>query len=50
MDIASEMEKPILGIRPWGAERVPKAVQDVSDEIVGWTTASIVSAIRRLAL
>jgi hypothetical protein len=50
IDIAVEMEKPIIGIRPWGQERIPQAVQDVAEEIVGWNTSSIVSAIRRRAL
>ena len=50
MDISLEMNKPVLGIRPWGAQRIPQAVQDASDEVVGWTTDSVVSAIRRLAL
>jgi len=50
IDIAVEMGKPIIGIRPWGQERVPQAVQDAAREIVGWNTSSIVSAIRRNAL
>ena len=49
MDFAQYLGKPILGIRPWGSERIPQAVQYAANEIVGWNTSSIVSAIRRLA-
>jgi len=49
IDIAIEMGKSILGVAPWGSQRVPKTVQDAAYEIVGWQTSSIVSAIRRLA-
>jgi len=50
IDIALEMGKPILGIMPWGSLRIPQAVQDAADEIVGWSTSSIVTAIRENAL
>jgi len=50
IDIASRYKKPIIGIRPRGQERTPKAVQNAAVEIVGWNTDSIVSAIRRYAL
>lgn len=41
------MDKPIIGIYPWGQERVPSYVTAYATEIVHWNTASIVSAIRR---
>lgn len=41
--------KPILAIEPWGTQRTSVKVKDAADEIVGWNTESIVSAIRRLA-
>lgn len=47
IDIAHEMKKPIIGIAPWGSQKMPKAVQDVADEVVGWNTASIVGTIRK---
>lgn len=49
IDYAKYLGKPILGIKPWGAERIPKAVQDAADRIVGWNTPTIVQAIRDLA-
>lgn len=50
IDLAKAFSKPIIGIRPWGQQRTPRAVQDASLEIVGWNTDSIVQAIRRHAL
>ena len=48
IDHAVKLDKPILGIRPWGAERMPQALINAATEVVGWNTASIVAAIRRL--
>lgn len=48
MDFAKSLKKPILGIRRWGEERTPQSVLDCADEMVGWNSASIVDAIRRL--
>jgi len=50
IDIASGMGKPIIGVRPWGQERVPQAVQDAAREMVGWNTSSIINVIRKHAL
>ncbi len=50
MDIAQDYDKPIIGVIPWGQERVPVEVQRVADEMVGWQTSSIVAAIRRWSL
>lgn len=45
---AKSQGKPIVGIVPWGGERVPTAVQNAADEIVAWQASSIVAAIRRV--
>lgn len=50
IDIAQSYDKPIIGIRPRGQERVPLVVQTAAKEMVGWNTASIISAIKRNAL
>lgn len=50
IDFARRIGRPIIGIRPWGSERMPDAVTRASREIVGWNTDSIVSAIRHHAL
>ena len=40
--------KPIIAIRPWGADRISATVSAAADKIVGWNTESVVSAIREL--
>jgi len=50
IDFASSLGKPILGIKPWGAKRMPKEVQTAAHKIVGWNTPTIVDAIRHLAI
>ena len=44
---AREEGKKIVGVIPWGQERVSKVVSQYSNEIVRWNTESIVEAIRR---
>lgn len=50
ISIAADYGKPIIGVVPWGQQRVPQVVQDAAKEMVRWNTDSIVSAIRRHAL
>ena len=50
IELAQAYGKPIVGIRPWGSQRVPVAVQSAAAELVGWNTNSIVGAIRRNAI
>lgn len=45
IDIAQRMNKNIVIIRPHGAERMPRELQDFPQQ-VGWNTSSIVQAIR----
>lgn len=47
---AQMYQKPIIGLVPWGQERVPESVQTAAHEMVGWNTDSIVSANRRWSL
>jgi hypothetical protein len=50
IEIANYYSKPILGVAPWGNNRISTVVNNASYEIAGWNTNSIVSAIRRLAI
>lgn len=50
IDFARRIGRPIIGIRPWGSERIPAAVEDAATAIVGWNTDAIVRAIRTHAL
>jgi hypothetical protein len=47
---ARRIGRPIIGMLPWGSVRVPQAVQAAAVEMVGWSSGSIVAAIRRNAL
>lgn len=49
MDHAAQLGKPMIGVKPWGGQRTPQAVVDAVDELVNWSTVSIVDAIRRHA-
>ena len=50
IDVANYYSKPIIGVRPWGAQRTPVEVQNAAKTMVGWNTNSIVSAIRKYAI
>lgn len=43
---AQYYKKPIIGLIPWGQERIPLSVQTAAVEMVGWNSNSIVSSIR----
>lgn len=49
MAFSRRIGKSIIGVKPWGNAQLPVVVQKNADEIVGWNTDSIVSAIRRYA-
>ncbi len=36
IDLAREYSKPVIGVRPWGSERIPAAVQLAAVTMVGW--------------
>ena len=44
------MDKPIIGIRPWGQERVPIKIQENADIMIGWNSAPLVQAVRDHAI
>jgi len=45
---AQRMGKTIIGVKPWGQERVPQIVQDAAYLMVGWNSTSVVQAVRNL--
>lgn len=47
LDEAIRMDKNIVGIRPQGQERIPRAIQDVANEIIYWRQANVVNAVRK---
>lgn len=50
IDTAVAMGKPIIGVKPWGQERIPAKVSTNADVLVGWNSSSIVQAVRDYAL
>ncbi len=50
IDLALRYNKPIIVVRPWGSQVLPKVLQDVAHEIVAWQSANVIDAIRSHAL
>lgn len=50
IDTAISLGKPIIGVVPWGQERVPLKIQTHAITMVGWNSDSIINAIRWYAL
>jgi len=46
--IAEELDKPILSVKPWGAERT-SYIEGKADATAGWNKNSIVREVRDLA-
>ncbi len=44
-DTSVEYGKYIIGVKPWGQERIPTKVSANSDDMVGWNKDSIINAI-----
>jgi hypothetical protein len=50
LDFGVSLDKPIIGIKPWGNTNVSTAVSSVAKEVVGWNTDSIIEAIRKYSI
>lgn len=50
IEIAQELDKPIIAIEPWGSERTSNVVKNAACKVVKWNTNSIVDAIREESL
>jgi len=46
IDEAVRMNKVIIGVEPWGQERIPDNVQNAATVMVGWNSASVIKAVR----
>lgn len=46
IDEAVRLGKIIIGVRPWGQERVPVKVQNAANIMVGWNSNSVIQAVR----
>ena len=49
IDTAVELGKSIIGVKPWGQERIPRKVQDNACVMDEWDHGAIVDAVRRFA-
>jgi MTH538 TIR-like domain (DUF1863) len=47
IDEAVRLGKTIVGVKPWGNEKMPQKIQDYADEIVNWQSSSVVDAVKR---
>jgi hypothetical protein len=47
IDVARELEKPVVVIRPWGMENVPGNLESMASGVVGWNTHCVVDNIRK---
>lgn len=45
IDTAVELNKYIIGVKPWGQERIPTKVSNNADVMVGWNKDSVINAI-----
>lgn len=45
LEVARELNKPIIAVRPWGSVRTPKLLEEYAAELVGWNTDEIVKKI-----
>lgn len=43
---AKTLNKPLIGIKPWGQQYTPTVLSNCCDTIVGWNTESIITSIR----
>lgn len=50
IDTAVSYNKPIIGVIPWGQERIPLKVQNYADVLIRWNSDSVIKAIRDHAL
>lgn len=46
IDEAVRLNKTIIGVKPWGQERIPKKIQDNATTMVGWNSNSVISAVK----
>lgn len=45
IDTSVDYGKYIIGLKPWGQERVPTKIQNNADVMVGWNKKSLIDAV-----
>jgi len=46
VEISRELNKPLILIRPYGMEEVPKQLKPLAQDIIGWNRVCIVETIK----
>jgi len=46
IDVAIELSKPIVMIRPYGLETVPESIEQKASEVIGWNAGCIIDSIQ----
>ena len=46
IDEAVRLGKYIIGVKPWGQERIPTKIQNNASIMVGWNSSSVINAIK----
>jgi len=46
IDTAVSYEKYIIGVEPWGQEKIPVKISSNADVMVGWNKSSVVKALK----
>jgi hypothetical protein len=45
LDIALNLGKPIIVIRPYGMENIPTELEEIAEDVVGWNAPCIVDSL-----
>lgn len=46
LDIAIIFNKPVIVIRPYGMEDVPKELENIANDVIGWNAPCIIDSIK----
>ncbi|MBC6298090.1 TIR domain-containing protein [Listeria sp. FSL L7-1517] len=49
IDEAVRMNKPIIGLKPWGSERTPLKITNNATVLVNWSSSGLLNAVRSYA-
>lgn len=49
LEVAVELKKPLLVIRPYGMENIPSYLEVIAADVVGWNTPCITEAIENIS-
>ena len=50
IDTAISTGKPIIGLIPWGQERIPLKIRENADVMIGWNSSPLIQAVRDHAI